>query len=359
MEVYFFTLATLAPLSLEAAYLALDPQEALDPAAGAYTARPIAPLATLATQLRLGGREGTHLVSGHIGSGKTTELRRLADELGPSAQAIFVPLDVISPDGKMSTLEIATALAAATQISTATTLDKLIEREVVAAIRRWLEVDLPLSRRPPPIVLFDGLDKLSLSEAELTLARVLSWNLPLSLVATVPLSYLFTPAFSRREGAFAGVHVVPALPVVRRDMKANSDALAWFDMVLVSRGVRALFDADAVAELAMMTAGIIRDFVRSCREAVLAALVQGRSRVDLKVAKTALAEFALRMSRPVSGDDLRVLNVVAETGRVVGHATFLALIDGGQIVEYRNGSNWYAVHPLLRDIVARFAKELA
>ncbi len=44
---------------------------------------------------------------------------------------------------------------------------------------------------------------------------------------------------------------------------------------------------------------------------------------------------------------------------VVGHSTFLELIDGGQIVEYRNGSNWYAVHPLLRDIVARFAEEIA
>lgn len=208
-------------------------------------------------------------------------------------------------------------------------------------------------------MLLDGLDKLSLNEIERTLVQLLAWDLPLTLVTTAPLSYLFTPAFSRREGSFAGVHVVPALPVVGRDFDANPAALAWFEQVLVSRGVRDLFDTDAVDLIALQTAGILRDFIRSCREAVLTALVQRRERVDAELARIALDEFALRMSRPVSGDDLRVLNVVAETGRVVGHSTFLALIDGGQIVEYRNGSNWYAVHPLLRDIVARFAKEIA
>lgn len=358
-------MAEVAPLSLEAAYRALDPQEVLTPRAAAYTARPVAPLATLATQLRLASREGTHLVSGHIGSGKTTELLRLAADLGPDAKAHFVALDAISPTGDLSSIEIGRALLRAIEPtldrspfgplrgfdSLFVGQDQEDEQRVVKTIRDWAARGT--------IVLLDGLDKLSLRELEPTLARMLAWNLPLSLVATVPLSYLFTPSFSRREGTFAGVHVVPALPVVRRNMEANTNALAWFENVLVTRGVRELFDGVAVKLLATKTAGIIRDFVRSCREAVLAALVQGRSRVDLEMAETALAEFALRITRPLGGDDLRVLNVVAETGRVVGHSTFLALIDGGQIVEYRNGSNWYAVHPLLRDIVVRFAEELA
>jgi hypothetical protein len=356
----------------------------------------VAPLTTLATQLRLDGRRsdgrgGTHLVSGHIGSGKTTELRRLEAELGGFGVR-FVPLDSTSPDGSLSTREIATALmVAAASMVEGVGYEKLDvssafrasfrgaqrhslmamkaragsspepfvpEDELLKAARNSLE-HLQSESGTMPIILLDGLDKLSLSEIEPTLARMLTWNLPLTLVATVPLSYLFTPSFSRREGALAGVHVVPALPVVRRDMRPDPDAYDWFKTALASRGVEASFDQDAICLITEMTAGIVRDFVRSCREAVLTALVQGRERVDLAMAKIALDEFALRMTRPVSGDDLRVLNVVAETGRVVGHSTFLALIDGGQIVEYRDGSNWYAVHPLLRDIVGRFAEELA
>jgi hypothetical protein len=400
-------------LSLEAAYRALDPQEVLAPDAPSYTARPVAPLATLATQLRLDRHPGVHLVSGHIGSGKTTELKRLEAELGFEVRARFVPLDAVSAEGRLSTVEIGTALLiAVVSVAQDKTLVEAAESRLVRNVfagsfsqtvysvmkataaatgppfsvgqssasdgnhdgasardaeKKLLEAIHSASEQArdqtgfetPPIVLLDGLDKLSVSELEVTLSRVLAWHLPISLVATVPLSYLFTPSFSRREGAFAGVHVVPALPVVGRDFQPNPPALAWFGSVLVSRGIRELFDQDAIEQLALMTAGIVRDFVRSCREAVLAALVQGRQHVDLEMAKIALDEFALRMSRPVSGDDLRVLNVVAQTGRVVGHSSFLALVDGGQIVEYRNGSNWYAVHPLLRDIVARFAEELA
>lgn len=351
---------------LEAAYRSLDPQEALAPGSAAYATRPVAPLATLATQLRLGNGSGIHLVSGHIGSGKTTELRRLSSALESGTQATFVALDSNSPDGSMSSIEIAAtlweALGFGSRFTALARPDRAYrERETEQKIVNDIAFGLALNELhlPKPIVLLDGLDKLSLSELEPTLARMLSWNLPLTLVATVPLSYLFTPSFSRREGIYAGVHVVPALPVVTRDLHANVPAYAWFEHLLANRSVRELFDDAAIHKLAMMTAGIIRDFVRSCREAVLAALVQGRPRVDLEMAHVALAEFALRMTRPVSGDDLRVLKVVSDTGRVVGHSTFLALIDGGQIVEYRNGSNWYAVHPLLQDIVARFAQELA
>ncbi len=350
----------IAQPTLEAAYRALDPQEVLAPGSAAYAARPVDPLATLATQLRLGNRRGFHLVSGHIGSGKTTELRRLAG-LATDVRVFFIALDAISPAGKLSSAELAEALASEIPGPSRPPSHRLgsenQETHFLDGLRTTLHF-FEIDHQPPPIALLDGLDKLSLSELEPTLARILTWDLPLTLVATVPLSYLFTPAFSRREGVFAGVHVVPALPVVKRDLQPNPEALAWFDNVLVGRGVHELFDRDAVERLAAMTAGIIRDFVRSCRESVLVALVQKRSRVDLEIAEIALSEFALRMTRPVSGDDLRVLNLVAETGRVVGHSTFLALIDGGQIVEYRDGSNWYAVHPLLRDIVARFAKEL-
>lgn len=377
------TVTTPATSSLEAAYQSLDPQEVLGPGAAAYAARPVAPLTTLATQLRLGRLGGLHLVSGHIGSGKTTELRRLASEVTSVARVVFLALDATSPNGRLTAVEVANSVlqalrapeptksftsrlsaAVATGIIGAVSVpgrirtDKEIEQQILAILKQEL-LDYESRFHTGTIVLLDGLDKLSLVELEPTIGRILNWKLPFCLVTTVPLSYLFTPSFSRREGEFAGVHVVPALPVVRSNLEPNPLVLDWFENVLVSRNVRDTFDRDAIDSIAVMTAGIIRDFVRSCREAVLAALVEGRSRVDLNMATVALSEFALRMSRPVSGDDLRVLKIVADTGRVVGHSTFLALIDGGQIVEYRNGSNWYAVHPLLRDIVAQFARELA
>ncbi|MEX1366450.1 MAG: hypothetical protein AB1Z98_25225 [Nannocystaceae bacterium] len=232
------------------------------------------------------------------------------------------------------------------------------EQEIVEDISGMLARHADESQTPP-IVLLDGMDKLSVSEIEPTLKRILAWDLPLSLVVTVPLSYLFTSAFSRREGELAGVHVVPALAVIQRDLQTDRRSLEWFGDLLRKRGVRELFSRDAIDRLAIMTAGIVRDFVRTARDSVLAALVHGRAQVDLEMATMALDDFSLRMSRPVSTDDLRLLKVVAETGRVVGHPTFLALIDGGQIVEYRNGSNWYAIHPLLRDTVQRFSEELA
>jgi hypothetical protein len=342
------------------------------------------------------------LVSGHIGSGKTTELLRLEAQTEAAAPARFMALDALSPDGQLSTTEIATALLVAlrsmiagvsiAEAAKSDTFQKVLsrissalasavalsvgtgsfgvpslgssldteqtEQQLVEAVRAAAD-EVTAQTESPPIVFLDGLDKLSLSEIEPTLARLLTWQLPLSFVATVPLSYLFTSSFSRREAEFAGIHVVPALPVRTREGQLNDAALAWFEQVLQSRGVHELFDYSALIQIATMTAGIIRDFVRSCRDAVLAALVQKRERVDIEMAQIALDDFALRMTRPVSGEDLRLLEVVAKTGRVVGHPTFLALIDGGQIVEYRNGSNWYAVHPLLEGVVREFAEELA
>ncbi|MCP4654484.1 MAG: hypothetical protein GY856_03585 [bacterium] len=316
-----------------------------------YCQRPEAPLDRLAATLRLREQPGLYLVSGHIGTGKSTELLQLVKSLSDTHSCSIKQVDAKlwrgSTDEKtlITLLELALAgLGVSVRTNEDSALPDLERLRVQAHFVRRNSCE--------PLVVLDGFDKVELADLERVLTSVFSWSaLPVSVVLTVPLSFLFTPMFARSQSQFAGTAVVPAIRVRQQDGDTDPAGVEWMRSMLSRRGVGELFDSDATEHLIVQTGGILRDFLRVARESVLTAHMKHQERVTLEYATDVIQDFSLNMSRTVSSENLRLLHAVHRAGRAIGDSSFLQMIDSGQIIEYRNGANWYAVHPLLREAI--------
>lgn len=366
------------------AYQALDPLTPVSPDFAEYCAPPEHPLGRLAATLRLNDRPGLYLVSGHIGTGKSTELLRLVKELEGTHECFLEQTDADLWRGTTDDEAFLNILTLA--------LKFLGTRKEWRAIRRWQELGTQLrelaaasleagtpvgipdigpsqstsrrleqavsmaekvrNRSVEPLIVLDGFDKVALPDLERLFIAVARWGyMPVSVVLTVPLSFLFTPMFASYSHLFAGTAVVPAIRVVDKNGAQDPEGVKWMGSVLARRVSAELIDHDATELLIRQTGGILRDFLRVARESTLMAHMKKASRVTFEYAEDAVHDFSLSMSRAVSPDNIRLLYAVHQAGRVIGDASFLQLIDSGHIIEYRNGSNWYAVHPLLKETV--------
>lgn len=332
-------------------------------------------------------QSGLYLVSGHVGTGKSTELFRLVDHLsdthrcfleqvdadlwrGSAAETAFLNLLILALEalgtntdwrevwgrgafaGKIRKLTRG-LVGSKPKLAPAESTDNTALLEQLE--KTWEKVQ---AQSLKPLIVLDGFDKVGLADLEQLFTSVFSWGaLPVSVVLTVPISFMFTPMFVRSESQFASTAVVPPIRVSDRGGRADPAGVEWMHSVFARRGVAELFDTDATDHLIVQTGGILRDFLRVARESVLTAHMNNKERVTREYATNAVQDFSVNLSRAVSPDDLRLLYAVHKAGRVIGDRTFLQMIDSGHVIEYRNGANWYALHPLLRRAVEALGTE--
>jgi len=116
-----------------------------------------------------------------------------------------------------------------------------------------------------------------------------------------------------------------------------------------------VFAPEALDRLALSSGGDLREFFRLIRLCLPA--VQDDSQLPLQAAAVAHAENSARNEMlPIPADHLGWLKRITTT-----HETCLAkdadlptlahFLDNRLVLNYRNGSDWYDVHPLLREVV--------
>lgn len=115
------------------------------------------------------------------------------------------------------------------------------------------------------------------------------------------------------------------------------------------------FERVHLDRLALASGGDIRDFFRMIRQVALRLPAAVEGRVDDAI--LAQAEDAVRNDMlPIAADDLKRLARVAsshqpELATLDELPIFARLMQGKYMLNYRNGEDWYDVHPLLRDRV--------
>lgn len=182
----------------------------------------------------------------------------------------------------------------------------------------------------------------------------------LNVVYTIPpyLQALAGGLGSRYAGgriyALPSVHVYECCPQVGERPQVSEDGVAKLLEIIERRfaGYREFFEDAQLRRLAQSSGGDIRDFLRMVRLAVTQA---AGGEVPLSDATIVHAEDAVRRDMlPIAADDRQWLQKIANS-----HDTELPSLDqlhelarllaGKYVLQYRNGEDWYAVHPLLRD----------
>lgn len=194
-----------------------------------------------------------------------------------------------------------------------------------------------------------------------------SLRLPmLHTVMTVP-PYLSiaAPNVARNLGSSALISL-PSIHVRRyRQSEPDSEGLRTMREILYRRtaSVRQIFNDKGLDELAIASGGDLRDFFMLVRESlVLAGLpILVELPIQLPVLRRACEQ--LQRNMPIDDQAVQWLYKVHMTGQVellngdklpeLGQ-----LFDANLIINYRNGDDWYGIHPLVVDYVQERQKVL-
>jgi len=118
---------------------------------------------------------------------------------------------------------------------------------------------------------------------------------------------------------------------------------------------RALFQEQALDQLALSSGGDLREFFRLVRLCLPA--VRDDAQLPLSTAAVSLAENAARSEMlPIPADHLGWLKRISQSHdtcleKDADLPTLAHFLDNRLVLNYRNGSDWYDVHPLLREVV--------
>jgi hypothetical protein len=186
---------------------------------------------------------------------------------------------------------------------------------------------------------------------------------PLHVVYTIP-PYL--PILAAGIRAFLGgvaVYSLPAVHVFKNRSREASDAgLGIMEQIIAKRypDWSAIFTPDALRRLALSSGGDLRDFFRLIKICLTRA-ASPDTRLPVGPGVLEHAETMVRNEMlPLAGEDLRWLKRIAATkdaslDAVKDLPVLARYFETKLVLNYRNGSNWYDVHPLLRNHVDAYA----
>jgi hypothetical protein len=380
-----------------------------------FVERAMSPLQELALLLRHTGRPQTILFTGHRGSGKSTELAKLASLLRDqffvvdySVKNVLDLFDVTYVDVIFSLAAELIRAATERQVEVKEELlrhildfTKEVTKEVVieergevdvgaalnfymvklegkvgkeaatrTLVREKMErrlsdllenVDL-LSREierateKKVLVIVEDLDKTDPDRAkELFYGHALSLTSPrCCVIYTFPIALRHDNDFIQVRQSFSELVVLPNFPVSRRDGSPDGVGLACLQEILTRRAEERLFTPGALVGLVGWSGGLARELIILARRACLAAMEAERSAIDEEAVEQAAARMRIDYEVLLTSEQLNLLRGVQERKRVENDEDHRALLHNLSALEYRNGEGvWYDVHPIVRPLLEK------
>jgi hypothetical protein len=229
------------------------------------------------------------------------------------------------------------------------------------------------------VFIFDQLEQmrgaLGLEEDVIrSVERIFSIEIDLLRLQYIHVIYTVPPWLSFLGARQISVETLPAVHLWRNDPERSPDEFAWAAYRRLVRrrledaGLQRLFGAapeaanESIDRLIEMSGGQIRDMLRLLREVVL----RSDALPSLPVPPS-LVTRAINAVRsdflPIAQEDAKWLDVIArnrvtallstDAGPVMRLARFL---DTHSVLFFKNGDEWYDVHPLIRDEIAKVIK---
>lgn len=155
-----------------------------------------------------------------------------------------------------------------------------------------------------------------------------------------------------------GLHMLPAVKVRTREGQQCQPGLDALERVVSARGdwSRLLGEREALDRIGLLSGGHLRDLLR-----ILAEVLRRSQQVPVREATIEAAIHQVRNEfLPIADADAAWLHRVASTHRAslaeAGRLPDLArFFDTHLVLGYRNGGEWYDVHPLVAEEVAHQA----
>lgn len=201
-----------------------------------------------------------------------------------------------------------------------------------------------------PVLLFDSLDRMSDNEAFSQIVRqdvAALHACGIGVVLVGPLRSL--EKFGRIDAdRFDHLHV--QTPV---DVRADEQGRGFLDSVIERRATEEVLSVDARVALVHWSGGVLRDLMSLAKLAGEEAYLDGGDVISKIHATRAADRFGRSLLMGLQQDDIDKLKQVHATGRFVQVTTSdQALIATRRVLEYREQTVSYAVHPTIAPLLA-------
>ncbi len=403
--------------TLADAFNAFDPRTPLSDEAfeAFYVPRPIGTEKLLGDLQADRSRTSKWLFTGHRGSGKSTELIRLANELANQHFTVYFTveevLDMADLDYKDVLLSLGSALYEEAKKQKVGLPKELLEdligwysttlKEIEGAISADAELEekadfwfLKLVARQrsevatrkvirtelesrlsdliekidriaeaiaketgrPVLAIVDGLDKVM----DLGKARRVYYEGGASLLApackaiyTVPLALFHTTEFGQVRVTFDDYFSLPNVKVDRRDGKPDEDGRTMLRDLVHRRIAPGLIAAQAIERLAELSGGVLRELIALAKDACSFARVRKGDRVDVEDVDRAASRLRSVFAGMLTEAHYRELWRIHTDPlhRYTNSPTAQELVHNLSLLEYGDGDAWWDVHPVARPLL--------
>lgn len=403
--------------TLADAFNAFDPRMPLSGEAfeAFYVPRPIGTEKLLGDLQADRSRTSKWLFTGHRGSGKSTELIRLADALADQNFTVYYTveevLDMADLDYKDVLLSLGSALYEAAKKQKVNLPKSLLEdlvgwysttlKEIEGAVSAGAELEekadfwfLKLLARQrsevatrktirtelesrlsdliekinriaeaiakktgrPVLAIVDGLDKVM----DLSRARQMYYEGGASLRApackviyTVPLALFHTTEFGQVRVTFDNFFSLPNVTVNARDGKPDESGRNMLRELVHRRIVPDLITTEAVEQLVELSGGVLYELVALAKDVCSFARVRRGERVDVEDVDRAASRLRNVFAGMLTDAHYRELwRIHADPlHRYTNSPTAQELVHNLSLLEYGDGDAWWGVHPVVRPLL--------
>lgn len=215
----------------------------------------------------------------------------------------------------------------------------------------------------PLLMVVDGLDKVELSQAHKLFADSTLLREPAcALIYAAPIELYCRPSRARQN--FTDYHLLPIVPVHKRpptgenwkaERQPDDDQLEVMRRLVAKRleshglTLDQVISTEAMALLAQMSGGVMRELIRHFHNAARNAQLQGKTGIDAAAARRVIEKQRAELDITLTLPHRQGLRTVLQQGFLSGGASAEvedAMIRDLHLLRYENnGISWFDAHP--------------
>ncbi|MEW6388114.1 MAG: P-loop NTPase fold protein [Thermodesulfobacteriota bacterium] len=205
------------------------------------------------------------------------------------------------------------------------------------------------------LFIIDHLDKVDLDTAKHLFFAHANALLapPISIIYTFPTALRFDNDFIQISNYFPSTFVLPNIKTTKREGRtAEKKGLNLLQEILSKRVEKNLYSPNAMLKLAKYSGGIPRELIVLGRMACLEAMKSNKAVIDQEAVEQAARSKRRDYQVLLSQDQLKLLKKVRDSQKVDNDAAHRELLHNLSVLEYRDGDVWYDVHPIIEPLLS-------
>lgn len=236
-------------------------------------------------------------------------------------------------------------------------------QEIIGKLNAILD-DVRRKAGKPLLIITDGLDKVSAERAQLLFAdSVLLTEPAAALIYAAPIEFYHRLLAKLVDARFADYRMLINPPVHQRPLtgddwrderKADEGGISVMQSIVAKRltarglAVGDVITAEALRLLVRMSGGVVRELIRSFREAAISAQLLRKSQIDERLARDVIEQQRQEMAPRLNVSHREALKKVLQQAALSGgeqRGVEDELLRSLHLLSYQRGDFWFDAHP--------------